>query len=107
MDRGDRVRGGKSLDTPDRRIGIYGHHSSSTSTRHHHNHHHHHPYKRGDYLLEQFKRVNPPTFDGEMKKSKDAEAWLLGIKKFFRFHSYSKNMKTNITTFSLKGKEKI
>ena len=52
-------------------------------------------------------KEKPPTFYGEIKKSQDAEAWLLGMNKFFRLHDCSKNMKTNIVTFSLKGKEDI
>jgi len=31
-----------------------------------------------------FKKENPPPFDGEMKKSQDLEAWLLGMNKFFK-----------------------
>jgi len=46
-------------------------------------------------------------FFGEMKKSQDAEAWLLGMRKFFWLHDYSKNMKARVATFSLKGKEYI
>lgn len=37
-----------------------------------------------DYMLEEFKKVKPHTFDGEMKKSEVAEAWLLGMNKFFK-----------------------
>jgi len=42
-----------------------------------------------------------------MKKSHDVEAWLLGMRKFFRLHDYSENMKAKIATFSLKGKADI
>ena len=42
-----------------------------------------------------------------MKKSQDAEAWLLGMTKFFRLHDYSLNMKPRIASFSLKGKAYI
>ena len=42
-----------------------------------------------------------------MKKSKDAEAWLLGMKKLFRLYDYLENMKYNITTFGLKIKVDI
>lgn len=38
-----------------------------------------------------------------MKKSEDAEAWLLGMRKFFRLHDYSENMKVKVVTFNLKG----
>ena len=42
-----------------------------------------------------------------MEKSQDAEAWLLGMKKFFMLHDYSENMKAKVATFSLKGKANI
>jgi len=42
-----------------------------------------------------------------VKKSYDIEAWFLGMRKFFRLHDYSENMKENISTFSLKGKQDI
>ena len=32
---------------------------------------------------------------------------MLGMKRFFRLHNYSENMKAKIATFSLKGKENI
>ena len=58
-------------------------------------------------MLDDFKKVKPPKFDGEMKKSQDAEAWILGIRILFRLHDYSENMKARIATFSLKGKADI
>lgn len=100
LDRGNTVRDDKSLDTPDRRTSMYRHHSSSSFKRHHHNHHCHHPYRRRDYLPQDFKKVMPTTFDGKMKNLEDAEAWLLGI-----LHNYSKNMKSKIVTSLLKGKQ--
>ena len=42
-----------------------------------------------------------------MKKLQDAEAWWLGVRKFFRLHDYSENMKARVATLSLKGKEDI
>lgn len=54
-----------------------------------------------------FKKEKPPTFDGEMNKSQDAKAWFLGMRKLFRLHDYSENMKAIITTFNLKGKVDI
>lgn len=77
------------MDTPDMRTSMYGFHSSSSSRRNHHHHHHHHPYRRSEYFPEEFKKVKPPTFDGEMTKSKDPEVWFLGMNKFFRFDNYS------------------
>jgi len=89
LDKGDTIRGDRLLDTPDKRTGMYGHTFSSSFRRHYHHHHHHHPYRRSDYLIEEFKNFKPPTFNGEMKKLEYAEAWFLGMNTFFRFHNYS------------------
>jgi hypothetical protein len=35
---------------------------------------------------EEFKKVKPPTFDGDIKKGEEAEVWLLHLKKYFIFH---------------------
>ena len=34
-------------------------------------------------------------------------AWLLGLKKYFRFHDYFENLKAQITIFNLNGKASI
>ena len=108
LDRFDMIEDGRLLDTLDRRGFGHMYYSSYSSDRHH-DHHHYHPYRRNDrgYFPDEFKKVNPPTFNAEMKKSQDAEAWLLGMKKFFQLHDYSENMKERTTTFSLKGKVNI
>ena len=82
--------------------------SSSVSNKHY-DCHQYHPYQKSDkeYLQDEFKKENPSTLDVEVKKSKDPEAWLLGMKNFFRLHDYSENMKTTLATFILKSKEKI
>lgn len=67
----DTVRAGRSLDTPNRMTSMYRFYSSSSSRRHR-LHHRHHPYKRNEYFPKEFKKFEPSTFDGEMKKSKDA-----------------------------------
>lgn len=58
-------------------------------------------------MLEEFKKAKPPIFDGEMNILEDIEAWLIGMKKFFRLQEYSYNMEPKISTFSLKGKVHI
>ena len=42
-------------------------------------------------------------FDGEVNIGQEAEAWLLGIKKYFQVHDYSGNMKARVTIFNLNG----
>lgn len=107
-DRDDIIRDEKFLDTLDRRGNRHRYYSSSGSDRHY-DCHRYHPYKRSDrgYLLGEFKKAKLPTFDGEMRKSQDEEAWFLSMKKFFRWHDYSETMKSIIATFSVKGREGI
>jgi hypothetical protein len=57
--------------------------------------------------LEEFKKAKPPSFDGEIKRGEEAEAWLLGLKKYFRVHDFSKNLKARVATFNLNGKASI
>lgn len=78
---------------------------SSSGSDMHHDRHRYHPYRISDrgYSLDKFKKEKTPTFDGEMKKSQDAEAWLFGMRKFFRLHEYLENMKAKIATIILKG----
>ena len=58
-------------------------------------------------MLDEFKKSKPLTFDGELKKPKDVEAWFLGTRKFFEMHDYTKNMKAMKVIFSPKGKANI
>lgn len=96
------------MDTPERGRDTHRYDSISDLDRHYDNHRYH-PYKRSDrgYLRDEFKKAKPPTFDGEMKKPQDVEAWLLGMRKFFRLHDYLDNMKSRVATFCLKGKANI
>jgi hypothetical protein len=36
-----------------------------------------------DSVQGELRKINPPTFDDENKRGEDAEAWLLGIGKYF------------------------
>jgi hypothetical protein len=51
--------------------------------------------------FEEFRKAKPPSFDGEIKKGEEAEAWLLGLKKYFRVHDFSENLKALVATFNL------
>ena len=87
---------------------MYRYHSRSCSNRHH-DHRRYHPYRRNDrgYLLDEFKKEKPPTFDGDVKKLEDVEAWIIGMNKFFELHEYTDNMKAIVAIFNLKGKADI
>ena len=58
-------------------------------------------------MPDEFKKAKPPTFDGDLKKPEDAEAWLLRMKKFFELHDYKENIKAKIITFILKRKADV
>ena len=55
----------------------------------------------------EFKKENPPTFDGEVKNGQEVEAWLLGMRKYFQVQDYSGNMKERVTIFNLNGRASI
>jgi len=71
------MRDGRFLDTPDRRVDGHKFYSSSSFDRYH-GHHRYHPYKKNEmgYVLDDFKKTKPPTFNGELKKPKNVDAWL-------------------------------
>ena len=52
-----------------------------------------------NHSRDEFKKVKPPTFDGEIKTGQDIEAWLLGINKYFQVQDYSRNMKARVSIF--------
>jgi hypothetical protein len=45
------------------------------------------------HKFEEFRKAKPPSFDSEIKKGEEVEAWLLGLKKYFRVHDFSENLK--------------
>lgn len=102
------MRDCRFLDTLDRRVVEYKYYSSSSSNKHH-DHHRYPPYRRNDrgYLPDEFKKVNPPTFFGDVKKLEDAKTWILGMNKLFDFHDYTDNIKARVVIFILKGKVDI
>ena len=62
---------------------------------------------RRDRSWDEFKKAKPPTFDGEVNTGQEAEAWLLGIKKYFQVQDYSGNMKERVSIFNLNGRASI
>ena len=53
------------------------------------------------------KKENPPNFYGNVKKLKDEDAWIPGMKKLFELHNYTDNMKARVAIFRLRGKADI
>jgi hypothetical protein len=63
-----------------------------------------HRRSRVDELKGEMNKIKPPTFDGEHKKDEDVETWLLGMRKYFKFHNYSSRDKGLISIYQLKEK---
>ena len=40
----------------------------------------------------EFKKIKPPTFNGENKKGEEVESWLSGMKKHFQIYNYSNKL---------------
>ena len=46
----------------------------------------------------------PPTSNGDIKDGQEAEAWLLGMRKYFQVQDYFENMKARVAIFNLIGR---
>jgi hypothetical protein len=57
-----------------------------------------------DSLQGEPRKLKPPSFDGEREREDDAEAWFLGLRRYFKWHKYSSNLETIISTYHLHGK---
>ena len=51
-------------------------------------------YKPYEEIYEEFKKIKPPMFNGEVDKGEEAEAWLSGMKKYFQIYNYSNRLKS-------------
>jgi hypothetical protein len=50
------------------------------------------------------RKLKSPSFDGEREREDNAEAWLLGLRRYFQLHNYSSNIEAIISTYHLHGK---
>jgi hypothetical protein len=51
------------------------------------------------------RKLKPLSFKGEREREDDAEAWFLGLKRYFQLHNYSSNLEDIISTYHLHGKD--
>lgn len=54
-----------------------------------------------DELQGELRKIKPPIFKGDSEKGDDVEAWLLGMRKYFRIYNYSSRMEANICIHQL------
>jgi hypothetical protein len=57
-----------------------------------------------DELKGEMNKIKRPTFDGEHKKDEDAEAQLMGMRKYFQLQNYSSRAEGRISIYQLKEK---
>jgi len=62
---------------------------------------------RKDELQGELRKIKPPIFKGDSEKGEDAQAWLLGMRKYFRIYNYSSQMESNIVIHQLQGQASI
>ena len=53
-------------------------------------------------LQGEFRKIKPPTFDGEAKEV--TEAWLINMKKYFQVYEYNSNLKARLAIYQLREK---
>ena len=62
---------------------------------------------RKDELQGELRKVKPPTFRGDSEKGEYVEAWLLGMRKYFRIYNYSSRMEAGIAIHQLQAQASI
>jgi len=63
--------------------------------------------RQHDEITGEFKKIKPPTFNGEVETGEEAEAWLSGMKKYFQIYNYSGELKARMAIYNLTGKADI
>ena len=64
-------------------------------------------YKPYEEIFREFKKIKPPTFNGETEKGEEAESWLSGMKKYFQICNYSNQLNAIIAIYNLSEKAGI
>ena len=60
--------------------------------------------KSNNSLQGEFRKIRALTYEGEVNMGEKVEEWLLGMSKYFQFHSYSSEMKAQLSIYNLNGK---
>ena len=64
-------------------------------------------YRPYEEILGEFKKIKPPSFNGETKKGEEAESWLSGMRKYFHIYNYSNQLKARMAIYNLSRKADI
>jgi DNA-binding SARP family transcriptional activator len=57
-----------------------------------------------DNFQGELSKLKSPSFDGEIGREDDVDAWFLGLRRYFQLHKYSSNLEAKISTYQLHGK---
>ena len=82
----------------------YQYTSDSSKDNHHTRKRKFKPYEE---ISGEFKKIKPPTFNGETKKGEEVESWLSRMKKYFQIYNYSNQLKSRMAIYILTGKADI
>ena len=64
-------------------------------------------YRPYEEISGEFKKIKPPTFNGETEKGEEAESWLSGMRKYFHIYNFSNQLKERMAIYNLSGKTDI
>ena len=64
-------------------------------------------YKPYEEISREFKKIKPPTFNGETEKGEEVESWLSGMKKYFQIYNYSNQLNAKMAIYNISGKADI
>ena len=64
-------------------------------------------YRPYEEISGEFKKIKPPTFNGETEKGEEAESWLSRMRKYFQIYNYSNQLKERMAIYNLFGKADI
>ena len=64
-------------------------------------------YRPYEEISREFKKIKPPTFNGETKKRKEAKSWLSRMRKYFQIYNYSNQLKERMAIYNLSGNADI
>ena len=76
----------------------YQYTSDSSEDNHHRKKRKFKPYEE---ISIEFKKIKPPTFNGETTKGEEAESWLSRMKTYFQIYNYSNQLKVRMTIYNL------
>ena len=71
----------------------YQYTSDSSEDNHHTRKRKFKPYEE---ISGEFKKIKPPTFNGETEKGEEVESRLYGMKKYFQIYNYSNQLKAKM-----------